>query len=1138
MSLTNLGEHSRHWPWIKAIANHLTIPGTKIGLETLTTLQDDLTQDQFREKVKAMLEVMYQRTADILERLEKDEQITIETGALRAVSEDLAEELYLKQLADKFFYADFKGIEQQSRFVSLPLDDIFVDLKATPEDRESKLRDKEREIRAQLEDADEEHRPDLLRALEELEVKGSDDKSRGEACPADELLRTSGPVVLLGGPGSGKTTLVKRLARSCALGPAVLRQRYPRMPWCFPVVLPITQFATERGARRLLDYLEAVIRERGGEALLARYRQHWQAGRVLLLLDGLDEVAETAQRIASARAIDEALGGSEGNRVLITSRRVGYAICRLATPARHFILAPFSPQDITTFVEHWHLAYEKAAHEDKADLAAARKAADALNSELQKNTSVALLATNPLMLTIIALIKHQNVILPHRRVELYEIALNTLLRSWNLARSLAPRPAGEDPRIEQTRAVWSHIAFWMHGEANRDVGRDRLQTKLVQVLTGEFDKTEYDALAIAESYLASAAETSGLLEARGPSTFGFIHQSFQEYLAALCLARPPSKALKKISDLCHDPRWTEVIRLAVGHLSIALGERETVGEIVDSLLTAADPLEPFLCASLRLALGCLADHVDLRQVQVDAVLVAATERIIQTPYEVASYNLVAALEAVESAPSIKAQAKLLELILAKGWRTRMEAVRLIGLSPCLNPDILDQLQSVLEKDRDPDVGAHAAWVLWRQGRRTHIAAAAIAHGLASRYTRMRRLPEDSFLGTLVELLADPDSFVRHQTAEVLGKWGAQEAALPALVKLLEAPDADVRSRAAALLGNWGPQETALSALVKLLESPDADVRSRAVEVLGNWGQKETTLPALVKLLADPEANVRFRAAEVLGKWGQKETALPPLVKLLADLDANVRFRAAEVLGKWGQKETALPPLVKLLADSDANVRFRAMEVLRDWGPQETALSALVKLLADPDANVRFRGAEVLGKWGQKEMALPALVNLLADPDNYVRLYAAQMLGNWGHQETALPALVNLLASRDANVPTWSADVLGNWGFQETALPALLKLLADRDINVRYRVAAVLGRWGQQEAAVTEVVLKELAGKVDPAVVAQLQQSGPVTSRYLSGEARATLAALLQPQNNDSLEVKQLRAILHGWVWQTLATTAS
>jgi HEAT repeat protein len=1170
MSLTNLGEHSRYWPWIKAIANHLTIPGTKIGLETLTTLQDDLTQDQFREKVKAMLEVMYQRTEAILERLQAEDQIAIEAGALRIVSEDLAEELYLKQLADKFFYADFKGIEQQSRFVSLPLDDIFVDLKATPEDRETTLRDKERELRAQLEDADEEHSLDLLRALEELEVKGSDEKTGGEARPADELLRASGPVVLLGGPGSGKTTLVKRLARSCALGPAVLRQRYPRMPWCFPVVLPITQFATERAGRRLLDYLEAVTRERGGEALLARHRQHWQAGRVLLLLDGLDEVAETAHRIASARAVDEALGSSGGNRVLVSSRRVGYAICRLATPARHFILAPFSRQDITTFVEHWHLAYEKAAHEDKADLAGARKAADALNSELQKHASVASLATNPLMLTIIALIKHQNVILPHRRVELYEVALNTLLRSWNLARSLASRSPGEDPRIEQTRAVWSHVAFWMLDEANRDVGRDRLHAKLVEVLTTDFDKTEYDALAIAESYLASAAETSGLLEARGPNTFGFIHQSFQEYLAALYLARPSSKALKKISRLCHDPRWTEVIRLAVGHLSIALGERETVGEIVDSLLAAADPLEPFLCTSLRLAFGCLADQVDLRQVQVDAVLVAATERIIQTTYSDTRKSIVAALEAVESAPGTNAQAKLLELVSAPAWRTRMEAVRLIGISPCLSADILYRLRTVLQTDRDPDVRAYAAWALWRQGRSSRNSAQAIAYGLNSHYTRMSRLPDDALLRVFVTLLTDLDWAVRSTATEVLENWGPQEMALPPLVKLLEAADADVRYRAARVLGNWGRKETAVLSLVKLLEAPNANVRYRAARMLGEWGQQETALSTLVKLLADPYAAVRCRAAQALGEWGKKETALPALVELLADPNPTVRSRAAEVLGKWGPQEMALSPLLNLLEDPDATVRSRAAQALRnwgpretalrvllklladqatfvryhatevlgEWGPQETVLTPLVRLLADSDPDVRYRATLVLSKWGPQAKALPILVKLLADPVAYVSCQAAATLGSWDQKETTVPALVKLLEAPNANMRYRAAELLGKWGLQEKALPVVIKLLVPPDNSLRYRAAELLGKWGLQESAVTAFVLKQLAGKADPAVVTLLHQSGPATGKRVSGEARATLAALLHPQNNDSTEVKQLRGILHGWVWRTLATTAS
>lgn len=1010
----------------------------------------------------------------------------------------------------------------------------------------------------------------MLRALERLEVKGKDGKFGGEAGAADELLRAGGPVVLLGGPGSGKTTLVKRLARSCALGPAVLRRRYPRMPWCFPVVLPITQFATERAGRRLLNYLEAVVCERGGEALLARYRQHWQAGRVLLLLDGLDEVAETAHRIASARAVDEALGSSGGNRVLVSSRRVGYAICRLATPARHFILAPFCPQDITTFVEHWHLAYEKAAHEDKADLAAAHKAADALNSELQKNASVASLATNPLMLTIIALIKHQNVILPHRRVELYQVALNTLLRSWNLARSVAPRPPGEEPRIEQTRAVWSRIAFWMHAEANRDVGRDRLHRKLVEVLTGEFDKTEYDALAIAESYLASAAETSGLLEARGPGTFGFVHQSFQEYLAALCLARPPSKAVTKISGLCHDPRWTEIIRLAVGHLSIALGERETVGEIVDSLLGDADPLEPFLCTSLWLALGCLADQVDLRQAQVDAVLIAASRRIIQTPYEITRDNLVAALKPVEFAPGAKALTELLELISAEGWPTRLEAVHLIGLSPCLSPGILDMLQALLERDPEIDVRASAAWALWRHGRRKRETTVTTVRGLTSFTRPVRKLPDDAFLDALVKLLPELDAGTRAQAAEVLFNWGQKETAMSVLAKLLPDPDADVRYHAAAMLGDWETEETGSLKLLNLLEDPDARVRSRAATGLYYRGQNQTSLPALVKLLADPDANVRSQAVEMLGIWGQKETAMPTLINLLADPDPNVRCQAVPVLRDWAPQETALPVLLRLLADPDVGVRFQAAALLRKWSPQETALPALANLLESSDAFVRYLAAELLGNWGQKETALPALTNLLADPSAYVRYHAAEALGNlgqqetalpalvklletpdafvryqtaevlakWGQKETALPALVSLLADTDATVPSFAAAMLRKWGPLRTALPTLLKLLAAPDAEVRSRASGVLGDWGQKEPAVSEVVLKKLAGKADPAILAVLQQTGPAANKQVSDEARATLAALLQPQTNDSPEVKELRGILHGWVWRSLATTAS
>jgi HEAT repeat protein len=180
----------------------------------------------------------------------------------------------------------------------------------------------------------------------------------------------------------------------------------------------------------------------------------------------------------------------------------------------------------------------------------------------------------------------------------------------------------------------------------------------------------------------------------------------------------------------------------------------------------------------------------------------------------------------------------------------------------------------------------------------------------------------------------------------------------------------------------------------------------------------------------------------------------------------------------------------------------------------------------------------LGNWGPQETALPALLKLLADPDADVRSRAAAVLGNWGQQETALPALLKLLVDPDADVRFRAAAVLGNWGQKETALLTLVELLVNSDAEVRSRAAGVLGNWGQKEPAVTEVVLKKLAEKADSAVVALLQQSGPPAPKHVSGEVRATLAALLQPQNNDSSEVKELRGILHGWVWRTLATTAS
>ena len=206
------------------------------------------------------------------------------------------------------------------------------------------------------------------------------------------------------------------------------------------------------------------------------------------------------------------------------------------------------------------------------------------------NPGVRRLAANPLLLTILALMKRQGVTLPERRVQLYEKYVETMLSSWNKARSLSGRATGRDLDVVQTLKILAPLALWMH-EVSPGLGlvkREDLRRR-VEDMYREKDEANYEAAAA--TFIDDLSEEAGLLLERGPGEYGFIHLTFEEYLAGVAIAGLGQRDIGPVVDYLGprvgQPGWNEVTRLTVAYLGIVQQRDEAAGAVVEALIARA-----------------------------------------------------------------------------------------------------------------------------------------------------------------------------------------------------------------------------------------------------------------------------------------------------------------------------------------------------------------------------------------------------------------------------------------------------------------------------------------------------------------------------------------------------------------------
>lgn len=543
-----------------------------------------------------------------------------------------------------------------------------------------------------------------------------------------------------------------------------------------------------------------------------------------MLLDGVDEVPEDTARAALVQAVDTFILDHSANYCLVTSRPYGYV--RLAGDLPHYQLLHFTQEQVTTFVHQWQRTFEGWLHPKTPNLEAADQEAEAMLAEVRSNPKVAELATNPLILVIISLIRYRKIRLLDKRVELYANAVDTLMDTWNRWRSLISKDMGgtQLPR-ERLITVWSGAAEWMR--RTRPTGvvhQEELKRELIHILLEE-EYDEQNPAATADSYLTAAANRAGLLEERGPGIFAFWHPTFEEYLAAVKLSTPTGTARARLLQVRDDPRWREVILLAIGHIGVTGRDERTATDIVEAIVDAGPPssLEPLLHSRLLLAAACVADDVGIKRSFVRSIVVRLGGVVQAFPYDPLKQTFAETVRALSRLRLEPEDITALSLLAShQDWQIRMAYTRLCSNVTETDANALRDCQNLLS-DADRDVRCHAALGLARAGDyRSQIlgSLAAFDSPLADIEQAVRNFlgQADSELEVaVIRLTVDTDPMVRRQAASLLGDLGRDEG-VPSLVSLLGDANSMVRLQAASSLARLGgTDERRVKAFLKSAE---------------------------------------------------------------------------------------------------------------------------------------------------------------------------------------------------------------------------------------------------------------------------------------------------------------------------------
>lgn len=869
--------------------------------------------------------------------------------------------------------------------------------------------------------------------------EGQERLRKGHTVQPEVLLQDHRRAIIVGAPGSGKSTMLRYLAYKTL-------QETESLPVFLELkTIQKTTFDSAEGKFTNLVFLVGIDRlvcqsESDRGAMRKEFLERLKKGQVSIFLDGLDEVSGKEFFTSLRLSVREFLQDSDyqNARLFISTRPYAFKDRFSRDEAEEMEIEPFNQEQIERFVGHYYPGEPEA---------------NKLLVELKRRPELRELARVPALLGFLLLLYRKHRGAPENRIGLYDEVVHELVSQWDEEKGVERAFQTTEGR---RRDFLSHMAFGRLLNLQQQPLPHSLVFSSQEILDEAERYCQSKRISNQADLLAEDVKATPLLSQIGTDSYAFAHLTIQEYLAATVLSKHEDCA-KYFCRAYFDPTLSELEILPM------------------TLVMAAND------KGLFKVLGGLSESLDFKKLRLQArslrygsvpenVLTGLAEVLKQmvTGEEVEFGYFAAIVKSFRGASSHAAET--IARVVADELNNdaavyRSYAVRILGF---LENETATRLLHRALEDSDGSVRVEAALFICVNDNGS--AVESLIGELKSEDTELKeevvyalwQIGTERAIEGLKKALEDEDKFIRKLSLEALSSLTGATA-IPILIDHLEDSDAWVRRIVVTELGELGG-ENVLDALMKATDDPDSYVAEESLEWLGR-SPSQRVVDFLLGFLDNHSGKIIGPAAEALGR-AKDVKAIPKLYELLE---------------KYKSDDTKKEPLSYLLGGwINGYVRVRAAAALVQLG-DERGKPVLLEALSSGETGERKYAAYALKKFGAGEMT-PLLLQAFKDArddDEQIALANVLLSLEMNDLEPIVQAMNSIVDSRrgyrDSRI-TGAINVLGRTG-GKAAVQGLTKALENSDPTAQIAAIVALGNIAAEAEAelAVEGLLKKLKG---------------------------------------------------------------